>query len=118
MPQTSGRAFNGEFTLNSGDTVVIAGLRTSTSSKSRSKVPYLGDIPGLGKLFRNEADTKNVNYLTVFITATVLDDNNNPRIPEGKLKIEDSQPDNESPPCPPRPMPASSCARENGPTKP
>jgi hypothetical protein len=96
VPQTSGRAFNGEFTLNSGDTVVIAGLRTSTSSKSRSKVPYLGDIPGLGKLFRNEADTKNVNYLTIFITATVLDDNNTPRIPEGKLKIEDSQPDNES----------------------
>jgi Flp pilus assembly secretin CpaC len=96
VPQTSGRAFNGEFTLNSGDTVVIAGLRTSTSSKSRSKVPYLGDIPGLGKLFRNEADTKNINYLTIFITATVLDDNNNPRIPEGKLKIEDSQPDNES----------------------
>jgi len=96
VPQTSGRAFNGEFTLNSGDTVVIAGLRTSTSSKSRSKVPYLGDIPGLGKLFRNEADTKNVNYLTIFITATVLDDNNNPRIPEGKLKIEDSQPDDES----------------------
>ena len=96
VPQTSGRAFNGEFTLNSGDTVVIAGLRTSTSSKSRSKVPYLGDIPGLGKLFRNEEDTKNVNYLTIFITATVLDDNNNPRIPEGKLKIEDSQPDDES----------------------
>ena len=96
VPQTSGRAFNGEFTLNSGDTVVIAGLRTSTSSKSRSKVPYLGDIPGLGKLFRNEEDTKNINYLTIFITATVLDDNNNPRIPEGKLKIEDSQPDDES----------------------
>ena len=96
VPQTSGRAFNGEFTLNSGDTVVIAGLRTSTSSQSRSKVPYLGDIPGLGKLFRNEEHKKDINYLTIFITATVLDDNNNPRIPEGKLKIEDSQPDNES----------------------
>jgi hypothetical protein len=76
--------------------VVIAGLRTSTSSQSRSKVPYLGDIPGLGKLFRNEEHKKDINYLTIFITATVLDDNNNPRIPEGKLKIEDSQPDNES----------------------
>ncbi len=96
VPQTSGRAFNGEFTLNSGDTVVIAGLRTSTSSKSRSKVPYLGDIPGLGKLFRNEEDKKDINYLTIFITATVLDESNNPRIPEGKLKVEDSQPDDES----------------------
>ena len=96
VPQTSGRAFNGEFTLDSGDTVVIAGLRTSTSSKSRNKVPYLGDIPGLGKLFRNEQDKKDVNYLTIFITATVLDDHNEPRIPPGKLKPEDSQPDEET----------------------
>lgn len=96
VPQTSGRAFNGEFTLDGGDTVVIAGLRTSTSSKSRNKVPYLGDIPGLGKLFRNEQDKKDVNYLTIFITATILDDHNEPRIPEGKLKPEDSQPDEES----------------------
>ncbi len=96
VPQTSGRAFNGEFTLDSGDTVVIAGLRTSTSSKSRNKVPYLGDIPGLGKLFRNEQDKKDVNYLTIFITATILDDHNEPRIAEGKLKPEDSQPDEES----------------------
>jgi Flp pilus assembly secretin CpaC len=96
VPQTSGRAFNGEFTLDSGNTVVIAGLRTSTSSKSRNKVPYLGDIPGLGKLFRNEQNKKDVNYLTIFITATILDDHNEPRIPEGKLKIEDSQPDEES----------------------
>lgn len=96
VPQTSGRAFNGEFTLDSGDTVVIAGLRTSTSSKSRNKVPYLGDIPGLGKLFRNEQDKKDVNYLTIFITATILDGHNEPRIAEGKLKPEDSQPDEES----------------------
>ena len=96
VPQTSGRAFNGEFTLDSGETVVIAGLRTSTSSKSRNKVPYLGDIPGLGKLFRNEQDKKDVNYLTIFITATILDDRNEPKIPEGKLKPEDSQPDAES----------------------
>jgi Flp pilus assembly secretin CpaC len=96
VPQTSGRAFNGEFTLDGGDTVVIAGLRTSTSSKSRNKVPYLGDIPGLGKLFRNEQDKKDVNYLTIFITATILNDHNEPRIPEGKLKPEDSQPDEES----------------------
>lgn len=96
VPQTSGRAFNGEFTLDSGDTVVIAGLRTSTSSQSRNKVPYLGDIPGLGKLFRNEQDKKDVNYLTIFITATILDDRNEPRIPEGRLKPEDSQPDEDS----------------------
>lgn len=96
VPKTSGRAFSGEFTVNSGDTVVIAGLKTSTMSKSRSKVPWLGDIPGLGKLFRNESNQKNSAYLTIFITATILDENNQPGIPEGKLVRADFQPSDES----------------------
>ena len=96
VPQTSGRAFNGEFTINSGDTVVIAGLKTHTISKTINKVPLFGDIPGLGKLFRNTSDSKQNNYLTIFITATILDDNNNPRIPEGHITTKDKYPDDEN----------------------
>jgi hypothetical protein len=96
VPKTSGRAFSGEFTVNSGDTVVLAGLRTSTTSKNRNKIPFLGDLPAVGKLFRNESNSKNTTYLTVFITATLLDDNNQPGIPVGKLTRQDSSPDPES----------------------
>lgn len=96
VPKTSGRAFSGEFTVNSGDTVVLAGLRTSTTSKNRNKIPFLGDLPAVGKLFRNESNSKNTAYLTVFITATLLDDNNQPGIPVGKLTRQDSSPDSES----------------------
>ena len=97
VPETSGRAYNGEFTINSGDTVVIAGMKTHTVSKSLNKVPLLGDIPGLGKLFRNSSDSKQNNYLTIFITATILDGDNNPKIPEGNLSTKDSIPNDEAP---------------------
>lgn len=96
VPQTSGRAYNGELTLNSGDTVVIAGLKTHSLSKTLNKVPYLGDIPGLGKLFRNDDSQKQNSYLTIFITATILDSEGNPGIPEGHIAPRDNYPDNDS----------------------
>jgi type II secretory pathway component GspD/PulD (secretin) len=96
VPQTSGRAFNGEFTVDSGDTVVIAGLKTYTTSKTINKVPLLGDIPGIGKLFRNTSNEKNNAYLTIFITATMLDNDNNPKIPEGHITTKDKYPDDDN----------------------
>ena len=96
VPQTAGRAYNGEFTINSGDTIVIAGMKTHSISKTMSKVPVLGDIPVIGKLFRNSSDSKNNAYLTIFITATKLDDFSNPRIPEGHVTPQDKYPDNDN----------------------
>ena len=72
VPQTSGRAYTGEFTVDSGETVVIAGLRENTKSITKNKVPWLGDIPGLGRVFRNESNSKNVSYLTVLITPMIV----------------------------------------------
>ncbi len=88
-PQTSGRAFAGEFTISSGDTVVIAGMRSSTQTKNQSKVPFFGDIPLLGKAFHNRSDQKSTVYLTLFITVTMLDEHNEPAIPPGVLTQDD-----------------------------
>lgn len=96
VPQTAGRAYNGEFTIMSGETVVIAGMKTHTISKSENKVPILGDLPILGRLFRNSSDSKNNAYLTIFITATIVDQDGNPRIPEGHVTTADKYPDNEN----------------------
>ena len=96
VPQTAGRAYNGEFTINSGDTIVIAGMKTHSISKTINKVPVLGDIPVIGKLFRNSSDSKNNAYLTIFITATKLDEYSNPRIPEGHVTPQDQYPDNDN----------------------
>lgn len=59
--------------LQDGETLVIAGLLNTTSSKNRSQVPILGDIPILGFLFRSTEDSKNDGELMIFITPHIVD---------------------------------------------
>ncbi len=64
--------------LADGETLVIAGLLSHTSSNSDSKVPGLGDIPGLGFLFSNLSRTKQDTELVIFITPKIVEvDKNN-----------------------------------------
>jgi general secretion pathway protein D len=57
----------------SGNTLVMGGLVNNSSTKQHSKVPVLGDIPGLGFAFRKEEKRKNKQNLLIFITPTVVD---------------------------------------------
>jgi type IV pilus assembly protein PilQ len=59
--------------LNDGQTAAIGGLRSQDSRTSNSKVPVLGDIPGLGVLFRNKVKTEEDVNLVIFITANILE---------------------------------------------
>jgi type II secretion system protein D len=59
-------------TVKDGETVVIGGLITTTDQKSESKVPILGDIPGLGLLFRATVNTKNKSELLIVLTPVVV----------------------------------------------
>lgn len=57
--------------LNDGETIVIGGLLKTDDSQVRTKVPFFGDIPILGMLFRHrEGNTKN-RELIIFITPHV-----------------------------------------------
>ncbi|MBE7506611.1 MAG: hypothetical protein HS101_10035 [Planctomycetia bacterium] len=58
--------------VKDGETVVIGGLITTTENESESKVPLLGDIPGLGVLFRTTSRTKNRTELLIAMTPTVV----------------------------------------------
>ncbi len=55
-----------------GETVVIGGLITTTENESESKVPFLGDVPGLGLLFRTTIRTKNRTELLIALTPKVV----------------------------------------------
>ncbi|MDB6167994.1 MAG: hypothetical protein JWM88_858 [Verrucomicrobia bacterium] len=59
--------------LRDGQTAAIGGLVDSTSSRNQSKVPFLGDIPLLGNLFKTTTDVVSETNLVIFITATVLE---------------------------------------------
>ena len=53
--------------VKDGDVVVIGGVFSNTESQSESKVPFLGDIPILGRLFRSDAKVDNQEQVLIFI---------------------------------------------------
>ena len=59
--------------LDNGETVVIGGIYEQTQAESTTKVPFLGDIPVLGNLFRKRNKTDNRTELLVFLTPRILD---------------------------------------------
>lgn len=60
--------------VKDGDTAVLGGLYESEVSKSRSQVPWFGDIPFLGNLFKSKTDSEDIDELLIFITPTVIKD--------------------------------------------
>jgi len=59
-------------TVQDGHTIVIGGLITTTDQQRVDKVPLLGDMPGLGWLFRKTKTVKNRNELLIILTPHVL----------------------------------------------
>lgn len=56
-----------------GQTVVLGGLIAENVKKNREKVPVLGDIPFLGRLFRSEQADSTKKNLVIFVTPTIID---------------------------------------------
>lgn len=55
-----------------GQTMVIAGLIQEKADVQKRKVPFLGDIPGLGVLFGQTKNSSEKNELVIFLTPTIL----------------------------------------------
>jgi type IV pilus assembly protein PilQ len=60
--------------VENGGTVVIGGIFTEDQTDSETKVPFFGDLPGLGVLFRNRSKSTTKREMLVFITPKVLSD--------------------------------------------
>ena len=60
-----------------GQTIVLGGLIAENVTKNRQKVPVLGDIPLLGRLFRSESNISNKKNLIIFVTPTIIDPSGN-----------------------------------------
>ena len=59
-------------TVRDGEPMIIGGLIGAEEAKSVSKIPFLGDLPILGALFRNHRKSKSESELIIFLTAHVL----------------------------------------------
>src|ERR1022692_4005503 len=67
VPGTSTRRVQTEVELDSGQSFVIAGLLDNTTTESLSKIPGIGNIPLLGKLFQSRSISRNNSELLVII---------------------------------------------------
>jgi MSHA biogenesis protein MshL len=56
------------------DLVLIGGLISNTKSKKEQKVPWLGDIPGIGALFRNVVTKDEKRELVILIRLKVIEE--------------------------------------------
>ena len=59
-------------TVRDGEPMIIGGLIGAEEEKSLSKIPFLGDLPILGSLFKNHRKSKTESELMIFLTAHVL----------------------------------------------
>jgi len=72
VPGTSTRRVETEVELESGQSFVIAGLLDNQTTESLSKVPGIGDIPILGKLFQSKSVSRSHSELLVIITPEIV----------------------------------------------
>jgi type IV pilus assembly protein PilQ len=72
VPQITKREVNTAVLINNGQTVVVGGIYEFERREDLSKVPFLGDIPGIGNLFRNKGRTSEKAELLIFVTPRIL----------------------------------------------
>ena len=63
-----------EILVENGGTVVIGGIYVQNESAGTNKVPWFGDLPVLGNLFKNSVKTDDKTELLIFITPRIMDD--------------------------------------------
>ncbi|WP_347456724.1 type IV pilus secretin PilQ family protein [Acinetobacter sp. ANC 7454] len=60
--------------VENGETVVLGGIFEQETLNQQTKVPFLGDIPYLGRLFRKDAKSDNKRELLIFVTPRIVND--------------------------------------------
>ena len=78
QPIFSTREMSTEVTIFDGATVVMGGLTRDEVKTVNDSVPLLGDIPGLGRLFRSEGETRQKRNLLIFVTANLVSPGGSP----------------------------------------
>ncbi|AKC86084.1 type IV pilus secretin PilQ [Pseudoxanthomonas suwonensis] len=72
VPEIATREINTAVLVDDGQTVVIGGVYEFTDANSVSKVPFLGDVPFLGALFKKKSRSKEKAELLIFLTPKVM----------------------------------------------
>ncbi|MSQ98863.1 MAG: type IV pilus secretin PilQ [Xanthomonadales bacterium] len=74
VPSIDTREVQTKVLVANGDTVVLGGIFQDEKSSSTEKVPFLGDIPYVGALFRRRGNQNKKRELLIFVTPTIVED--------------------------------------------
>ena len=74
IPTIDTREINTSVLVDNGQTVVLGGIYEINKSNTTTKVPGLGDIPGVGVLFRKTSRANSKAELLIFVTPRILSD--------------------------------------------
>jgi len=74
VPSIDTRSVETQVLVRDGQTVVLGGIYETERRETVNKVPFLGDIPGVGALFRSKSNTSNKAELLIFVTPRILDE--------------------------------------------
>jgi type IV pilus assembly protein PilQ len=72
VPPIKKNEVNAKVLVSDGETIVIGGVFSNTQSKTVDKVPFLGDVPYLGRLFRRDVVSEDKTELLVFLTPRIM----------------------------------------------
>jgi type IV pilus assembly protein PilQ len=72
VPSIDTREITTQVLVNDGQTVVLGGILETERRETEKKVPYLGDVPVLGRLFKTTGRTNNKDELLIFVTPKIL----------------------------------------------
>jgi type IV pilus assembly protein PilQ len=75
IPNIDTREITTSVLVDNGQTVVLGGVYEFDKQDTTTKVPFLGDLPGVGALFRDVAKSNQKAELLIFVTPKILDEN-------------------------------------------
>ena len=74
MPSIDTRSVETQVLVANGQTVVLGGIYETERRETIKKVPFLGDIPVLGNLFKSKQRVDNKAELLIFVTPRILEE--------------------------------------------
>lgn len=73
-PPVTKRHVENEVRVADGETIIIGGLSRKTSESSHEKIPFLGNLPGIGKMFGTKITNDSNTEMFIFITPKIVKD--------------------------------------------
>jgi type IV pilus assembly protein PilQ len=75
VPSIDTREVQTQVLVENGQTIVLGGIFEENTNKGVTKVPFLGDLPVIGRLFRQDKKVHDKKELLIFVTPKIINEN-------------------------------------------